>query len=166
MTGTKGEYDMEETCETKEVVERRHMRAPRLSGMILSALIGAGVALLAAPYAGTETRDKLRAKTIEMKDTAALKALETRDRVSEIAQTGAERAVEMKDRGQSLLEQGRITIESAIEGIREGIRTYRDPDGQPENYLATPLASTGGKMDDTEPYRGHESSPDSLDLGS
>lgn len=130
---------MEEVCVPMEVIEtKRRMRAPKFSGILLGALIGVGAALLAAPYSGQETRNRIRAKSMELKDMAVEKTQETRSRVSEIARTSADKATEIKGRGQSVIEEQRVNIESAIEGIREGVRTYREPDIT-ETYTETSL---------------------------
>jgi gas vesicle protein len=145
---------MEEECVPMEMVEpKRRMRSPKLSGILLGALIGVGAALLTAPYSGQETRNRIRTKSMELKDMASEKAQETRSRVSEIAHTGADRASEIKDRGQSVIEEQRINIESAIEGIRKGVRTYREPDTT-ETYTETSLNPYVQSTDLTDPTTG------------
>lgn len=53
-----------------------------VSAFAVGSLIGAGVALLTAPQAGTDTRRMIREKSNEIKDKAAGTIGDTRDRAS------------------------------------------------------------------------------------
>jgi gas vesicle protein len=96
-----------------------------LKGLLIGGLIGAGVGLLSAPRTGEDTRNMLRERGIELRDKAMETADEARLRAEELARTGTDRAVQLKDRGQSKLSEQVTYVQGAVEGLREGIRTYK-----------------------------------------
>lgn len=96
-----------------------------LKGLFIGGLIGAGVGMLSAPRAGEDTRNRLRERSIELRDKAMETADEARLRAEELARTGTDRAVQIKDRGQSKLSEQMAYVQGAVEGLREGIRTYK-----------------------------------------
>jgi len=61
-----------------------------VTGMILGAAIGAGIALLLAPDAGKKTRKRLQKAAVDLRDTAA-------DRWDEVAEDVKERVEEVLD---------------------------------------------------------------------
>lgn len=68
--------------------------APRAAGFLLGVGVGAGLGLLLAPASGTETRDAIRDKAVEMKDRVAQSAVNmgghVRRSVSSMPATGTE----------------------------------------------------------------------------
>lgn len=146
---------MEEICMPMEMAEtRRKMKSPRLTGILLGALIGAGAALLAAPYSGQETRDRIKTRSIEMKEMAASKLHDGRERISELAHKGADTATELKGRGQSIFEEQKNNVVSAIEGLKTGVRTYRQPETYSETYSETALSRSSQSTDLADPTSG------------
>lgn len=142
-----------------EIEVKRKRKAPSLfSGFLIGGLIGAGIALLSAPYSGQQTRNKLREKSVEIKDKAVETAQETRSKIEDVTRQGTERVTSIKDRGQSIISEQKKNIESAVVGIREGVRTYRqEGQQQGETSLNTNVSTTDimeMKTDpaDTGPY--------------
>jgi len=149
---------MEEVCvpvETKDI--RRSGKSRKMTGILIGSLIGAGIALLSAPYSGQETRERLRGKSIEIKEKVITNAQETGERVKTMAQRGSERVGEMKTRGQDILSEQKVNLQSAVEGIRTGVRTYKEEGGLPQidspediglstNVMSTEI--TGSEIDE------------------
>lgn len=79
----------------------------------LGALVGAAAGLVAgfltAPKSGKETREDLKRKANEIKDT-------TSEKVEKIRSQAEEKAGEMRDRAEEM----RIRTENAVEGARKG----------------------------------------------
>lgn len=142
-----------------EIEVKRKRKTPSLfSGFLIGSLIGAGIAILSAPYSGQETRNRLREKTTEIKEKAVETAQETRNKIGDVTRQSTEKVTLFKDRGQSVISEQKKNIESAVTGIREGVRTYR-MEGQQQNdsSLSTDISTTQimePKTDvaDTGPY--------------
>lgn len=70
-----------------------------LSGLLVGGLVGAAVALLAAPHSGEETRRILRDRSIELRDQATdsleAAAADARARADELTKLAKERADEV-----------------------------------------------------------------------
>jgi len=66
-----------------------------ISGLMLGAIIGAGVALLTAPRTGRRTRKRLRRAAVEMRETASDRldrlADEVKGKVDEVVQSARDR---------------------------------------------------------------------------
>jgi gas vesicle protein len=127
---------MEEVCIPVDEINTRRGGSKKSywKGLLFGGLIGAGIALLAAPRSGEETRWMLREKGAELKEKALSAAEEARLRAEEVARMGAERATDLKERGQSFLDAQKNTLQSAVEGVREGVKTYKE--NPPEGALA------------------------------
>jgi gas vesicle protein len=132
---------MEEVCiPAEEITIQRGGRSKSYwKGLLFGGLIGAGLALLSAPRSGQETRWMLREKGVELKEKALTAAEEARLRAEEMARMGAERATELKERSQSFLDTQKTTLQSTVEGVREGVRTFKE--SSPDEIQTTaPLA--------------------------
>ena len=115
---------MKEEC--VEVQEKRSGGfSSVLKGLFIGGLIGAGFGLLSAPRAGEQTRGLIRERGIELRDRAIETADEARLRAEELARVSTDRATELKDRGQSKLTEQMASVQGAVEGLKEGIRTYK-----------------------------------------
>ncbi|RPI34268.1 MAG: YtxH domain-containing protein [Chloroflexota bacterium] len=97
-----------------------------VKGLLIGGLVGAGVALLSAPRTGMETREMIRDKSMEIKDRAMETAEEARRRAEDVTRKGVDRASELKERGQVLVSDQKNRLDSIVEGIREGARTYTE----------------------------------------
>ena len=97
-----------------------------MKGLFIGGIIGASVALLSAPHTGEETRMLLRAKSNELKDRATDTAEEARRRAEELAHTGVDKANDLKERSQSFINTQKDTLQSTVEGVKEGMKTYRE----------------------------------------
>jgi gas vesicle protein len=139
-------------------VKRKRKAPPPFYGFLIGGLIGAGIALLSAPYSGQETRNRLREKSIEIKDKAVETAQETRNKIGDAARQGTERVTSIKERGQSVLNEQKKNVESAVVGIREGVRTYVQEGQQAgetsltTNINTTEIMETKTDISDTGPY--------------
>lgn len=130
---------MEEQCIPLEelTVRTKGRSAGYWKGLFIGGLVGAGIALLSAPRSGEETREALREKSGELKEKALNAAEEARWRAEELARIGADRAEAIKERGQSFLDAQKQTLLSAVEGVREGVKAYREyPPSDTEEMLS------------------------------
>jgi gas vesicle protein len=92
-----------------------HKLVALLKGILIGWLVGAGVALVYAPRRGDETRALIRDRSLELREQAVSKVEETRSRAEVLAQRGQEKVSEQK-----------VVLESAVEGIKEGVRTFKE----------------------------------------
>lgn len=69
-----------------------------ISGLLLGAVIGAGVAMLTAPHSGRRTRRRIRRAAVDIKDTAG-------------------------DRWEELAEEVKVKVDDAIHGARKKLTT-------------------------------------------
>jgi len=102
--------------EEREIIVKRGSFGSMLSGFLIGGLIGAAVALLAAPQSGEETRHMIGDKANELKHRAAEKAQETRDKAQKVIASAREGASEVvsktKDKTSDVAEQARDMGES------------------------------------------------------
>jgi gas vesicle protein len=79
-----------------------------ISAFAVGGLLGAGIALLMAPQSGQETRDRIRNKSLEIKDKAIETAEDTRERatraISDVTQQTKEKVSSLSKRGQQMVE--------------------------------------------------------------
>lgn len=71
-----------------------------LTGVILGALVGAGVALLYAPQTGEETRKQLKVKADEAKKKALAMKKEAMEKMEKVKGEAAEKVDELKGKAQ------------------------------------------------------------------
>jgi gas vesicle protein len=98
-------------------------------GILIGWIAGAAVALVYAPRRGEETRAVLRERGLELRDQAVEKVEETRTKAEELARVSAERVNELKYQSQATLNEQKATLQSALEGVKEGVKTYKE-DGE------------------------------------
>lgn len=88
--------------------ERNTSIVSLISAFAIGGLIGAGIALLMAPQSGQETRDRIRNKSVEIKDKAIETAEDTRERASkalnDVTQQTKEKVSSLSKRGQQMVE--------------------------------------------------------------
>jgi len=108
------------------MVKRTRSFITLFRGILLGWIAGAAVALVYAPRRGEETRAVIREKGMELKDQAVEKVEETRTKAEELARVSAERMNELKYQGQTTLNEQKVTLQSALEGVKEGVKTYKE----------------------------------------
>jgi gas vesicle protein len=92
-------------------------------------MVGAVVALLMAPQSGEETRQLIKERGIELRDStqesleaaiarAEAAAADARARAAELASAARHQADELRSRGQEVLEEQRARIENVIEAAK------------------------------------------------
>jgi gas vesicle protein len=112
-----------------------------LRGILIGWIAGAAVALVYAPQRGDETRAVLREKGLELKDQAIDKVEQTRTKAEELARVGAERVNELKYQGQATLNEQKVTLQSTLEGVKEGVKTYKE-EGEGDNADIGPVETS------------------------
>jgi gas vesicle protein len=95
-------------------------------GLFWGGMIGAIGALLMAPRSGGETRTLIRERSKEFKDKASLTVDRTKFQAEEMAQQGAEKVADVSNRGKNVLNKQLLRVQSVIEGVKEGTRTYKE----------------------------------------
>ncbi len=88
---------------------------------VVGAAIGGGLALLAAPRSGRETRDRIR----EMAD-------DTRSRIQKAAEEAESRLRESIDDGRETVKEKREMVEAAIDAGKEAMETERSKHREPK----------------------------------
>jgi gas vesicle protein len=120
------------------MIRRLKSFATFFKGILIGWIAGAAVALVYAPRPGEETRAVIREKGLELKDQATVKVEETRTKAEELARVSSERVNELKYQSQKTLSEQKATLESALEGVKEGVKTYKEEGGETQ-----PLVETG-----------------------
>jgi gas vesicle protein len=96
--------------ENREIIVKRGSFGSLLSGFLIGGMIGAAVALLAAPQSGSETRAVIGDKASELKDRAVDVASDTRDRAAKVIATARDQATgainKTKDRASDIAQRG------------------------------------------------------------
>ena len=107
-------------------------------GILIGWIAGAAVALVSAPRPGDETRAVIREKGLELKDQATEKVEQTRTKAEELARLSAERVSELNYQGQATLNEQKATLQSTLEGVKEGVKTYKE-EGEGEDEGLGPV---------------------------
>jgi gas vesicle protein len=108
-------------------MERRERKMSRdygnlgilLAGFLMGGVIGAGIALLTAPRSGEETREQIRAKGVELRDTAEQSVDEALTTVKTAALDVSNRAEELRAQSQAALDEGQKQWSEAVEEIKQ-----------------------------------------------
>lgn len=135
-------------CEEIEIRTKGSSFGSRLKGLLLGGLIGAGIALLAAPRSGMETRNMLRDKGNELKEKAKSQVDDTRSR-----------AMDISKRGKSVLNDQKIELQSAVEGVKQGLKTYQEENTPEISVSNTSIPDTGTDWDTTITDSGSSMNP-------
>jgi gas vesicle protein len=120
------------------MIRRLKSFATFFKGILIVWIAGAAVALVYAPRPGEETRAVIREKGLELKDQATVKVEETRTKAEELARVSSERVNELKYQSQKTLNEQKATLGSALEGVKEGVKTYKE-----EGWENKPIVETG-----------------------
>jgi gas vesicle protein len=100
----------ENGMENREIVVKRSSVGSLLSGFLIGGLIGAAVALLAAPQSGSETRAMIGDRASELRDRATDIATDTRDRATKVIASARDQATDVinktKDRVSDVTQRG------------------------------------------------------------
>ena len=111
--------------QNREIIIKRGSFGSLLSGFIIGGLIGAGVALLAAPQSGAETRAVIGDKASELKDKAVQTASDTRDRAGKMISSARDQASDAinrtKDRASNVMNRGSDMVEKTKNRAQENM---------------------------------------------
>jgi gas vesicle protein len=96
--------------ENREIIIKRGSFGSMLSGFLIGGMIGAAVALLAAPQSGADTRAMIGDKANEIRGRAADVASDTRDRATKVIASARDQANDVlnktKDRANDVAQRG------------------------------------------------------------
>jgi gas vesicle protein len=96
--------------ENREIIVKRNSFGSLLSGFLIGGMIGAAVALLAAPQSGMETRAMIGDRANELRDRATNIASDTRDRATKVIASARDQATDVvnktKDRVSVMAQRG------------------------------------------------------------
>jgi len=88
-----------------------------VAGFLLGGLVGAATAILMAPRSGEETRAQIRAKGVELRDSAEQTVDEALASVKSTAREVSGRAEELRAQSQAVLEEAQKQWAEAVEEI-------------------------------------------------
>ncbi len=103
-------------------------------GLLLGGMIGAGIAMLSTPRSGEENRQMLRDKGMELRDRAAATVEDTRQKANEAVR-----------KGQAALDEQKQNVQKTVQGVKEGVRSYREQNPTDTNTGST--SYTGSDYD-------------------
>jgi gas vesicle protein len=100
----------ENGMENREIIVKRGSFGSMLSGFLIGGMIGAAVALLAAPQSGVETRAMIGDRANELRGRAVDVASDTRDRATKVIASARNQATDVisktKDRATDVAQRG------------------------------------------------------------
>jgi gas vesicle protein len=99
-----------------------------IKGILIGGLIGVGVALLTAPRSGERTREIIKEKSMDIRDRVRETADEKLAAAERAARTTSMRAEELKEVSQEKLNQQKAKLTGIVEGVKEGVKTYKEYD--------------------------------------
>lgn len=101
-----------------------------IAGLLLGGLIGSAVMLLVAPQSGTETRAKIQAKSIELRDqtvdTVQGAVTQARGRVNQITTDVRDKVEELKQRGQDVFTEKKEHLAASVESGNAAVQDFLD----------------------------------------
>lgn len=83
-----------------------------LFGFLMGGVVGAAVGLLFAPAAGTDTREQIKQKSVELSDVAAKRADEYRAKAEEIL-------ADARTKGEQMMTDTRSKVEEAVADLQK-----------------------------------------------
>ena len=95
-------------------------------GLWYGLVVGSAVGFMTAPGKGEETRILLKQKGQEVKGQAEETLKEASERAEQLARAGAARANEIAQQGQAMFNEQKVGLLSAYEGVKTGVKVYRD----------------------------------------
>jgi gas vesicle protein len=101
--------------------EERHIRSWQVMSFFIGGVVGAGIALLLTPQAGSRTRQQLKDASRDAKEKAEVYYKQVRDKVEEAVSRGTELVSESKPLLTAAIEAGKEAYE------REKERRTNDP---------------------------------------
>jgi gas vesicle protein len=90
-----------------------------LAGLFLGGLLGGAIAILAAPRSGEETREQIRAKGVELRDTAEQTANEAMVAVRNTTDELSNRAEELRVQSQAMVDEAQKQSAKATEELKQ-----------------------------------------------
>jgi len=106
--------------------DRGHSSGEVLLAFLVGGLIGAGVALVTAPYSGRETRDKLREAAGDAKDKIRTLSDETREKVRGYAADAKDKLHETYEHGKGYVDEKKSVVTSAIEAGKKAMKEEKE----------------------------------------
>ncbi|HLE15513.1 MAG TPA: YtxH domain-containing protein [Anaerolineales bacterium] len=98
------------------------------STFLLGAALGAGVALLYAPQSGEQTRNLIRQRSLEARETAAVKLEEAQYRADVLSKQAKRTASELKEVGRQTLDEQKASLEKGARKAKETLQSEMYPD--------------------------------------
>jgi gas vesicle protein len=90
-----------------------------LAGLLVGGLMGAGVALLKAPRSGAEMRQKLRERTIDLRDRTERVVADAQSRADEVTDLVAKRATRLQASGTAVVKKAQTQVHKAVEQTKQ-----------------------------------------------
>lgn len=90
-----------------------------LSGFIIGGLVGAAVSLMMAPQSGTETRQQIRTKGIELRDRAEDELADIRVKAERTLADVRTQSEDMQQRAMKMMDEAKTKVEDAAKKVRK-----------------------------------------------
>ena len=104
-----------------------------LAGFLVGGLVGTAAALLLAPQSGTETREQIRLKSVELQGKAEDTLNEARAKAEAVAADIKRRAEEVQAQSRVILEEGQKQLTGAVQETKKAAAAIRRKGAAPES---------------------------------
>ncbi len=101
-----------------------------LAGFVIGGLVGAAAALILAPQSGAETRERLAARSADLRRASEERLMDARSRAGEMADTYRDRGSEFSERARIVLDEGKSKLGEIIDTSKERVAQTRTDLGQ------------------------------------
>jgi gas vesicle protein len=127
-------------------------------GVLLGWLAGTTVGLVYAPRSGVELQTLIRNRVQELKDEANHRLEDARQQAEHLARTSTNRATELTQQGQAIWREQRVSLLSAIQGVRTGVRVFAEQGsaGHPQVGETTAEFNSSTTGTDIQPAPSHD----------
>jgi gas vesicle protein len=99
-------------------------------GVIVGWLVGTTAGLFYARRPGKELQEAIRNRGFELKDKAEHSLEDARQKAEHLARTTTNRATELTQQGQALWREQKVSLLSAIQGVRTGVQVFAEQGGK------------------------------------
>jgi gas vesicle protein len=97
------------------------------TGVLMGWMVGTTIGLVTAPRSGEEMQTLIRDRGQELKDKAGHRLEDARQKAEHFVRAGTNRATELSQQGQTIWREQKVSLLSAIKGVRTGVQVFAEP---------------------------------------